>query len=571
MTQQHQGASGTASTGTSVTGSAGGSTGAGAARPFGWRDKVGYMCGDFGTDFMFLFASTWFMIFYTKVMGIPGAVVGTLFLLARVLDAVMDVTVGVVVDRSKDHPGGKFRVTMMRFTAPLVIMSFLMYQTFAIDAAMWVKVAYMAVTYVVWCFFYSCVNIPFGSLASTISAEADDRTSLSTMRSMGGTIGGLVLGIVAPIVIYEKVDGHQVIRGGEGSQVFAVFAAGVSIAAFIGYLICYFTITERVHPEPDQNAREGERRSPLRMIANAFSSRSMLGIVAAALCLLVAQLFSNQLLTYVYTDVFGSAALASVSGLLGTAVMFLVVPFVKPLTKRFGRKAICSFASALGAVAMILLFVMQTRNGIVFLVGTIFMYFALMGFNLVIWAMITDVIDDIEVTRDTREEATCFSCYSFARKIGQAVAGELAGLSLGWVGYQSGATAVQSAATKAALYDVATLVPGVFFLLTFVCLVAIYPLGRDRVLYNVEVLRVKRKGVTGEEARLLAKYEGWAPSGFIPADRPQEWPDFHELERARVLSARTGVPIRDPQGTAVSGHPREADPSEGADSAAGQA
>lgn len=521
-----------------------------AVRPFGWRDKIGYMCGDFGTDFMFVFAGTWFMIFYTKVMGIPGTIVGTLFLLARVLDAVMDVTVGVVVDRSKDHPGGKFRVTMMRFTAPLVILSFLMYQTFAIDAAMWVKIVYMSVTYVVWCFFYSCVNIPFGSLASTISAEADDRTSLSTMRSMGGTIGGLILGIVAPIVIYQKVDGHQVIRGGDGTHIFAIVAAVVSIAAFIGYLICYFNVTERVHPDPDQNAKEGEKRSPIHMIANAFSSRSMLGIVAAALCLLVAQLFSNQLMTYVYTDVFGSAALASISGLLGTAVMFLVVPFVKPLTRRFGRKSICSFASALGAISMLLLFVIQTRSGIVFLVGAVFMYFALMGFNLVIWAMITDVIDDIEVTRDTREEATCFSCYSFARKIGQAVAGELAGLSLDWVGYQSGATAVQSSATKTALYNVATLVPGVFFLLTFVCLVIIYPLSRDRVLYNVEVLRVKRKGITGEEARLLVKYEGITPTGTTPEGSTIEWPDFHELERARELSARTGIAIRDPQAEA---------------------
>ena len=36
-------------------------------RPFGWRDKVGYMFGDFGNDFTFLFASTFLMIFYTKI------------------------------------------------------------------------------------------------------------------------------------------------------------------------------------------------------------------------------------------------------------------------------------------------------------------------------------------------------------------------------------------------------------------------------------------------------------------------------------------------------------------------
>ena len=45
-------------------------------RPFGIRDKFGYMFGDFGNDFMFLFASSFLMVFYTKVMGVPGAIVG---------------------------------------------------------------------------------------------------------------------------------------------------------------------------------------------------------------------------------------------------------------------------------------------------------------------------------------------------------------------------------------------------------------------------------------------------------------------------------------------------------------
>ena len=29
-----------------------------AARPFGWRDRIGYMFGDFGNDFTFILQST---------------------------------------------------------------------------------------------------------------------------------------------------------------------------------------------------------------------------------------------------------------------------------------------------------------------------------------------------------------------------------------------------------------------------------------------------------------------------------------------------------------------------------
>lgn len=50
-------------------------------RPFGARDKFGYLFGDLANDFSFIFASTYVMVFYTKVMGISAAMVGLCFLL----------------------------------------------------------------------------------------------------------------------------------------------------------------------------------------------------------------------------------------------------------------------------------------------------------------------------------------------------------------------------------------------------------------------------------------------------------------------------------------------------------
>ena len=39
-------------------------------KPFGIKDKLGYMFGDFGNDFTFIFASSFLMVFYTNVLGI---------------------------------------------------------------------------------------------------------------------------------------------------------------------------------------------------------------------------------------------------------------------------------------------------------------------------------------------------------------------------------------------------------------------------------------------------------------------------------------------------------------------
>ena len=68
------------------------------ARPFGARDKWGYLFGDFGNDFTFIFASSYLMVFYTKVWGISAKTVGILFLVSRCVDAFTDIGMGRIVD-----------------------------------------------------------------------------------------------------------------------------------------------------------------------------------------------------------------------------------------------------------------------------------------------------------------------------------------------------------------------------------------------------------------------------------------------------------------------------------------
>ena len=71
------------------------------------KDKLGYMFGDFGNDFTFILSSSFMLKFCTDVMGIEAAVVGLLMMAARFVDAVTDVTMGQIVDRSKPTNAGK--------------------------------------------------------------------------------------------------------------------------------------------------------------------------------------------------------------------------------------------------------------------------------------------------------------------------------------------------------------------------------------------------------------------------------------------------------------------------------
>lgn len=455
-------------------------------RPFGMRDKVGYMFGDFGNDFTFIFASSFLMVFYTKVLGISGGMVGTLFLVARFADAFTDVTMGRIVDAAKPGRDGKFRCWIRRMCGPVALASFLMYQTAVASAPMGWKIFYMYVTYLLWgSIFYTSINIPYGSMASAITADPNERTALSTFRSIGAALAGLVIGVVTPLFIYTRDEaGNQIVRGG---ITFTVVAAVFSVGAIICYLICYRLVTERVPVE------EGAKRHTLSETFGAIAkSRALLGIIGAAIFLLLGQLLINTMNNYLYPDYFGNAAGISLFTVLSTVEMLAVIaPLSVPLSKKYGKKESAVAGMLLSGVVFTVMFLLHLKNMWVFLALSMIGYLGLGFFNTVIWANITDVIDEQEVVTGEREDGTVYAVYSFARKVGQALAGGVGGWALEFIGYES-AEAVQTKSVLEGIYGAATIAPAAGFFLVALILWFVYPLDKQQVEKNVAILRAKR-------------------------------------------------------------------------------
>ena len=111
---------------------------------------------------------------------------------------------------------------------------------------------------------------------------------------------------------------------------------------------------------------------------------------------------------------------------------------------------------------------------------------------MILWAFITDVIDDQEVRTGKREDGTIYATYSFARKIGQAFAGGLGGYALGIIGFDSGKT-VQSQEVLDGIYNIATLLPGILYLGVAISLLFLYPLNKKQVEENIAALKQKRE------------------------------------------------------------------------------
>ncbi|WP_277630532.1 MFS transporter [Atopococcus tabaci] len=230
------------------------------------------------------------MVFYTEVLGINPNMVGTLFVVARFVDAVSDVVFGKLVDRSKETEAGKFKPWIKRFAGPVALASFLMYQTAMAGAPMTLKVVYMYVTYLLWgSLFYTAINIPYGSTASAIS----------------------------PLFIYTTDEaGNQIVRGGSA---FVIVAGMFSLLSLLFYFICYKWTTERVRV----TQTGAEDVSLLQSFAQIFKSRSLLAITGASISLLLVMMI-QQMNNYIFPFYYGSAAGVSLINFINPLVSLLV-------------------------------------------------------------------------------------------------------------------------------------------------------------------------------------------------------------------------------------------------------
>ena len=457
-------------------------------RPFGIKDKLGYLFGDFGNDFTFILSTMVLMKFYTDVVGISAGAIGTIMMIARFVDAFTDVTMGRICDRSRAVKGvGKFRPWILRMCMPVALSSFLMYQS---GIAAWpyaAKVGYLLVTYILWgSVFYTSVNIPYGSMASAITVEPDERQSLSTYRSMGATLAGTFIGVLLPVVAFEKIDGVERMIGSR-----VTLAAGVfSVLAVIAYLLCYALTRERVVPK---QAQPGQRISIWAMFRDAFSSRPLVSIIAASIVMLLAQLTMQNMGGYIFPDYYNNAGAQSVSTLVMMAAMILSAALAKPLAVRLGKAEIAAASNLFASLISVITYVIRPESVWTFVALQALGWLGLGLFTMVSWALITDVIDESEMRSGVRADGSIYAIYSFARKLGQAVAAGATGWLLTSIGYVPGVAGGQTAQVLDGIFAITTLVPAVGFALLSAVLWWWYPLHKARVEENTALLKKRRE------------------------------------------------------------------------------
>ncbi|MFC0215143.1 MFS transporter [Paenibacillus chartarius] len=449
-------------------------------RPFGNRDRIGYMFGDLANDLIFVYMATYLMLFYTDIMGINGQAIGVMFLVVRLWDALCDVAIGAFIDTRKPSPKGKFRPYLIRFSVPIAVLGVLCFTYFP-SMSEQMALVYAYLTYMAYGTLYSCVNIPYGSLASAITSNPLERTSLSTYRTLGAALANIVIAITVPKLIF---DANNVPQAGGFLTAALIFA----VLSVVFYYLSYKLTTERITVGNDEAPQVDWGETVRGMLRN----RSLIAFVIVSIIMLTVNFLMASLNPYLFKDYFKNGELLSWMTLIVLPVTLVLLPTMKPLVARFGKKEVAAGALVLTFVSNLLLFSLPVVSPWVYLA---FQFVSLIGLGyitMLTWALVADIIDYHEHLIGKRQEGTVYSVYSFARKLGQALSGGLAGFALGAIGYVQGLSE-QTPEVADRIKQVITIVPAAGSLVMIVLLVAVYNLSKERV----EKLRVELEAQRG--------------------------------------------------------------------------
>ena len=395
------------------------------------RHYVGYAFGDLANGLSFGMSSTFLLVFYTDVLGIMAAAAGTLFLVARMIDAFTDPLMGAVTDKifqrrmlkAAGKRIDKFRPFILYGSLPVVLASILLFVA-PTEMSASQKLVWAYATYISWGMFYTFINIPYGSMAAVMTQHPVERVKLSTSRSLGGAFGAVIDRAVVPLLLAAYAD--------DQAQGFLVAMAALGGLALAGYLICYFSVEEKVETIPEQAGAFDLKQT----FGVLWRNRPFLAVSVASLAILTGFGISGAMTVYYFRENLAALDLMSLTGLTVIGPIVLAAIFIPTLIGRFGVHKTVSYSSMMGCIAYAVLFMLPT-DPYIFLVGTFICVMFLIVPMMCLWGMVSDSIDYNQYLSGIRQEGVIYGSYSFVRKTGSAFAGFLAGWGLSLAGYSA--------------------------------------------------------------------------------------------------------------------------------------
>ena len=436
-------------------------------RPFGVKDEIGYVFGDMAGSFVNLFVDAYFLIFCTNVLGISAGWMGTLFLVARLWDAINDPIMGSFPDRWMiGKSGDKFKPWIKIFMLPLALSGVLCFFNVPLEGI--ALHAYVAFAYVLYGMSYTGTSMPFGAMASVVSDDPIQRSKLSRARSIGGTIVGIVGLSIVPVVCFDKQSNILPER-------FTLIAVVFGVLSIISYFVLLNLTQERIR----QNSEKAEKFNYGKVLKATVHNRPLIGVMVATLGSMLFITGSNQVRSYIFKEYYARTDVMSIISLATIPILVICFPLVPKLVAKFGKKATLMAAIVSSTIFSVIPVVMEIKNVYVYSALVVLGTIGQTVFTMLIWALVTDCLDYSEWKFNERSDGSMYSLYTFSRKIGSTIASTGVSFGLAAIGFVSGSNVVQTAEAVNGIYFLVNIIPVVTCILELVGVGLIFNLNKE--------------------------------------------------------------------------------------------
>ena len=489
----------------------------------GVKEAAGYTIAEAGNMFNLTYISSYLKIFMTDVLKIAPAKAGLMFIITRLWDCINDPLWGAMVAKRPPSKDGKFRPYLKWVSIPLglsTVLCFMPYDKLTSNTTILLIICYIA--YIFYGMMYTGMNIPFGSLASVITDDPNGRNLLSTFRSIGSGIGGAVVSLIAPMVIYtaKKTQGPdgtlidvvdqttgKVVEIADGNKMF-IFGLIMGILSIVFYLWGFKTTKERVPSEADPQTDFKATYLGL------LKSRPFITVALAGV-LISGQLQFNSFNAYLYKNYFTNTGLSILGTICNYLPMVCLVLFTPKLSAKFGKKELCGKFSIIAAFASVALAVCANNQSIIdklnpetgifpawlFMAALLLIGFGYTFVSLTCWAVVMDVIDYQEYATGIRNESAVYAVYTFSRKLGQTIADGAGLFLLQWAKYDSetaGNGFITENDTSKKIMLICTIIPAIVYTGVWLLMRFGYPLTKEKLVPIYAFVREKREAAEKE-------------------------------------------------------------------------
>ncbi len=396
-------------------------------------EKISYGFGDCGATVATTLIATYLTAYYTDTVGIAIGAIGTMMLLARILDGFSDIIMGIIVDNTRSK-WGKARPWLL-WSAPFMALSIILLFNVPMSFSDNGKLIYVYITY----FFQSAIvytanNLPYNTLLARLTLNVQDRASATSIRMVMTTIVTLIINAVTVSMLTTL-----------GWKNLSILYGIVSLVFFI---ISFLGVKE--HVGMDEGKTVKQEKIPLKIAVKALIKNKFFFMQALMFILQFIYAVSIGSVTFYFAkDILGNiGAIATIT--LASTVPTLLINMVAPkFIAKLGKRKFLILGCVLLAIGSILVGAAGNNLTLV-LIGTAVRALGTGPCLICVFAMTADVVDYGEWKTGIRSEGLISSCTSFGMKVGIGLGG-VVGTTILSIGGYNGMAEMQSESALSAI------------------------------------------------------------------------------------------------------------------------